>query len=215
MAISTYSELKAAVADWLERSDLTARIPDFITLAETKMNRELRVRLMQARITLTVDAEYESLPADFREADSLIFTDAGVTFNCDPMPAETLARRSVGGQTPARPEFYALVGAQARFYPAPDKAYSAELTYYQKVAALSDAAPTNWILANHPDAYLYGALAEAGPYLRDTEALAIYRASFKSAVAAIKSDQKVDAGRLRSDLPAFSRRHRYSIMSDR
>lgn len=215
MAISTYSELKSAVADWLERGDLTARIPDFITLAETKINRKLRLRLMMARATLTVDAEYETLPADFREADSLIVSDAGVTFNCEPMPWEVLARRSVGNVTAARPEFYALIGTQMRFYPRPDKSYSAELTYYQKVPALSDAAPTNWLLTSCPDVYLYGALAETGPYLRDTEALAIYKSSFNEALAGVKADQMIDAGRLRSDLAVFNRRNRYNIYSDR
>ena len=215
MAITTYSELKTAVADWLERSDLTARIPDFISLAEAKMNRKLRVRLMMERVTLTVDAEYEDLPADFREADSLIFSDAGVTFECRPTPAEALAVRSVGGTYAARPEFYSLIGSQLRVYPTPDKAYSAELTYYQKVPALSDATPSNWVLADYPDAYLYGALAEAGPYLRDTEALAIWGSSFEKALAGVKADQKIDAGKLRSDLTQFGRHRQYSIMSDR
>ena len=30
----TYAGLKASVADWLNRADLTAVVPDFITLAE-------------------------------------------------------------------------------------------------------------------------------------------------------------------------------------
>ncbi|WP_300573590.1 hypothetical protein [Phenylobacterium sp.] len=215
MAISTYAGLQTAVADWLERSDLTSRIPDFISLAEAKINRKLRVRLMQARTTLTVDAEYESLPADFRQAESLIFSDAGVTFECRTMPAEALAERSVGVASPARPEFYALIGSQLRVWPTPDKAYSAELTYYQKVPALSDAAPSNWALANYPDVYLYGALAEAGPYLRDTEALAIWSAAFEKALAGVKADQKIEPGKLRSDLSHFGRGHHYNIMSDR
>lgn len=39
MSIETYGELKTAVADWSHRSDLTARIPDFIRLAENDFNR--------------------------------------------------------------------------------------------------------------------------------------------------------------------------------
>jgi len=42
MAISTYSELKTAVANWLDRSDLTDVIPDFITLAETRHKRDFK-----------------------------------------------------------------------------------------------------------------------------------------------------------------------------
>ena len=39
MALGTFTELKDAIADWLDRSDLTARIPDFIALAEARINR--------------------------------------------------------------------------------------------------------------------------------------------------------------------------------
>jgi hypothetical protein len=34
MAISTYSELQASIADWLNRTDLAAAFKDFIALAE-------------------------------------------------------------------------------------------------------------------------------------------------------------------------------------
>ncbi len=47
MAISTYSELQTAVANWLDRDDLSARIPEFVALAETRMNRVLRIRIME------------------------------------------------------------------------------------------------------------------------------------------------------------------------
>ena len=47
MAIGTYAELQTAVANWLDRDDLTDRIPEFIALAEAKMNRNLRISLME------------------------------------------------------------------------------------------------------------------------------------------------------------------------
>src|SRR5574343_38100 len=43
MAITTNSELNTAVANWLSRSDLTSRIPEFIALFEAKFNRDMRV----------------------------------------------------------------------------------------------------------------------------------------------------------------------------
>lgn len=42
MAITTYQELQDAVSNWLDRSDLTTRIPEFISLAEGEMRRQLR-----------------------------------------------------------------------------------------------------------------------------------------------------------------------------
>ncbi len=54
MAISNYSELKAAIADWLNRSDLTDSIPDFIALAETRHKRDFKIRRMETRVISTI-----------------------------------------------------------------------------------------------------------------------------------------------------------------
>ncbi len=42
MAISTYAELQTATANWLDRTDLSSRIPEFIDLAEATFNRTIR-----------------------------------------------------------------------------------------------------------------------------------------------------------------------------
>jgi len=67
MALSTYTNIKDAVADWLDRSDLTSRIPDFIALAETRINRDLRIRPMEVRSTMTTTADkrYFNLPGGY------------------------------------------------------------------------------------------------------------------------------------------------------
>ena len=57
MAIGTYAELQTAVANWLDRDDLTDRIPEFIALAEAKMNRNQRISLMDnVRTAITMAA---------------------------------------------------------------------------------------------------------------------------------------------------------------
>ena len=67
MAISTYTELQSACANWLDRSDLTSRIPEFIALAEDTLNKRLRIRGMENRATAAVSEEYVSLPTGFLE----------------------------------------------------------------------------------------------------------------------------------------------------
>ena len=47
MAIDSYTKLKTSVATWLDRDDLTDNIPDFISLAEDRINRHIRVRSME------------------------------------------------------------------------------------------------------------------------------------------------------------------------
>jgi hypothetical protein len=67
MALGTFTELKDAIADWLDRSDLTARIPDFITLAEARVNRDVRIRPMEVRSTMetTASQRYFNLPGGY------------------------------------------------------------------------------------------------------------------------------------------------------
>src|SRR5215475_5856007 len=65
MSIGSYNELKIAIASWLARDDLTAFIPDFITLFEASACRELRVRSAETTATLTPASGAVALPADF------------------------------------------------------------------------------------------------------------------------------------------------------
>ena len=90
MAISTYADLQSAVARWLVRNDLTASIPDFISLAETHFSRVLRVRQMEARDVAPVAAgvEYGTVPTDWLETKTFSFTDGSVTWWLEPKPDE-------------------------------------------------------------------------------------------------------------------------------
>jgi hypothetical protein len=65
MAITTYSELQAAVGNWLDHSLFAARIPEFIALFEAAANRRLRVREQEAATALMPSAGTAALPADY------------------------------------------------------------------------------------------------------------------------------------------------------
>ena len=67
MAIGNYAELQAAIKSWSKRNDLDSVIPDFITLAETRINRNIRIRKMETRVTTsTVSTQlYYGLPTGF------------------------------------------------------------------------------------------------------------------------------------------------------
>ena len=137
MAISTYDELQTAVANWLDRTDLDNRIPEFIALAEAAMNRQLRVRRMVSRSTATISDAFSALPADYLEARSVSMSDGSTAWTLDPAPPETIEDYAALGNT-GRPLFFGVVGGEVRYYPIPDQAYTATLTYYAKPPALSD-----------------------------------------------------------------------------
>lgn len=199
MPLATYSDLKAEVASWLRRGDLAAEIPGFIALAEAQMNRRLRVRPMAARLAVSFAAEYADLPADFLAERELTVTAGGAAQRLAylaPEQMDVCTRTTSSGQ----PRFYGLYGGQLRLHPAPDRAYAGELVYLQAIPALSDANPSNWVLQSHPDAYLYGALAQSAPYLRADERLATWATLFTGVMADIEaSDRTGSAARLRGE----------------
>jgi len=198
LPLATYSDLKAEVAAWLRRSDLAEEIPTFVALAEAQMNRRLRVRAMAARLSQTWAGEYVDLPADFLAEREVSLTADGVRHR--------LAYRTPGaldgdGQTGGgRPRAYGLYGRQLRLHPAPDGPYAAELVYLQAIPPLSDVQPSNWVLQNHPDAYLYGALTQSAPYLRADERLQTWGTLFTTVLTDIETaDRTGSAARLGSD----------------
>lgn len=188
MAIGTYAELQSAVADWLLRDDLTAVIPSFIALAEAKFNRRIRDYRMVKRATVTIDAEYEDVPADWLQTVRYQINSTPIKtleYVTPDQAAEEKTRFSGGG----RPLFFTVIGTQFQHVPAPDGSATGELTYYGKIPALSISQPTNWLLSAAPDVYLYGALMEAAPYLDDTEKLQTWQGMLEAAMAALQVEQ--------------------------
>lgn len=179
MALTTYAELKTSVGDWLNRSDLTATVPDFISLAEAQIERNLRTRQMLLRSTATIDTEYAAVPADFLEVKSFKLDSSPPT----PLQFETIDSMdnlSTVYTSAGKPAYFSVVGGQFRFVPTPDTSYTGELTYYAKLSKLSDSNTTNWLLTSSPDVYLYGALMQAAPYLQDDARITVWASLYRS-----------------------------------
>lgn len=190
MALTDYAGLQASVANFLMRGDLTAAIPDFIALAEAQMNRRLRVRRMITRLpAFSIDAEYVNLPADFAGPITFKLTSNRDVLDCIAPDAIAERKFEMGGvQSP--PGAYCVNGDQFEFDAAPVDPYGAQLVYYARIPALSDVNTTNWLLANHPDAYLYGALMQSAPYLQEDERLSTWAQLFTAVLADIETLDK-------------------------
>lgn len=181
MAITNYSELKSAIADWLDRTDLTDSIPDFITLAETRHRRDFKIRRMETRVTANTvaDTEYYTLPDNFVAMRN-------IQLNTDPKTAlEYLTPeqmdRIYAGSNKGKPKAYTIIGNDIQLRPLPDSAYEIEMLYYKYFTPLSDSNTTNDMLTYHPDAYLYGALVEAEPYLQNDKRIQTWASFYERA----------------------------------
>ena len=172
MAISTKAELHTAVANWLNRSDLTSRIPEFIALAEASFNRNLRTREMLVRSTASVTGQYVSIPTDYLEMMNIELTSTSPPKRLIYITSDRSDdyREQQKNKTGA-PSYYTIEGDSIQLLPTPDATYTLQLNYYQDIpslAALADSA-NNWLLANHPDVYLYSTLMQASPYIMDPQ----------------------------------------------
>lgn len=188
MSISTYDELKSAVADFLNREDLTSAIPTFISLAESRLDRELRHWKQTKRATVVLSTQYNDvLPADFLQPVRLQLTD-GPTGEVSPISvAQMLQLRGERSDQPGKPTNYALTAEDLEIYPTPDATYNASLVYFARTTPLSTGNQTNWLLTEAPDAYLYGSLLHAAPYLKDDARLAVWESLYKLASDALNT----------------------------
>lgn len=192
MPITTYTELRQAVADWLNRVDLDQQIPDFIRLAEATFDKTLRNGRMvaTASIPLTSNTRKVNAPTDMLEP--LFLTDS--SDEDFPLEQVTIAQltmlRRARLRTTGKPRFYAMVGRAFELGPTPAAAGTLECVYYQQIPRLSASVATNWVLDYHPDLYLYTSLLHAAPFLQDDVRTGMFRQVVADQIAqAVQANQ--------------------------
>ena len=185
MAITTYAELQTATANWLDRTDLTSRIPEFIELAEANFNRVIRQPDMVAKDdSFSIAGRYTTLPTDTLEIIRIV-VDLTPVIVLEYMTPEEISERRIVMSSTGKPYYFTTIGGatnQLEVLPSPDSTYTSSIVYYTRIAALSDSATSNWLLAAHPDIYLFGTLVEAEPYLKNDERMPMWTARLDKAL---------------------------------
>jgi hypothetical protein len=196
MGFANYTELKAEIAAWLSRDDVSTSVggvDSYIDLAEAWMNRNLRTRQMTTSVgTLTVSSGVITHPTAWLgwKAVALMTTpivplqiadEAGALnydrANATDIPAKVIVR-----------------GDSSVLWPLPDSSsYVYRGIYYRKVPALNitdngSLVTSNWVLADYPDAYLYGALLQSNARLVGDERIPLWQQGFDRAIAEIERD---------------------------
>lgn len=190
MAITDYSSLKSTIASYLARSDLDSIIPTLVQLGELRLQRDLRIRqmLVVAQATITGGDAKVGLPTDFLSMRSMHLATNPVQ-NLTYLSPNTFYR-DTPVMSSGRPKFYTVLAAEFQFSPIPDGDYTAEMLYYAKPVALSDANASNVWIAYAPDALLYAALGEAEPYLMNDARLSTWATLYDRAVDRISSSDE-------------------------
>jgi hypothetical protein len=204
LSFTNYTTLQAAIVSALHRSDLNTAVPDFIALAEDKLNKRLRLRAMENRQQASVSSEYLALPTGFLAMRNFQLN-TSPRQRLEYATPEYLDARYPDSATTGRPLFYTLVGGEIQLAPVPDSTYTAEIDFYEKFDIATDT--TNWLLTNAPRTYYYGAMAEAYRFIKDDKRANQYDALQEMVVQEIeRADQRdrfPDFGlQMRSDVGA-------------
>jgi hypothetical protein len=181
MSIRNYSELSSSIAGWLKRTNLTDRIPDFITLAEASLNRQLRTRQMASIYMRTTDQNVITLPDDYLDAEKLDLNGITLTYS----PRWTADQ---GTLKETSDPLYTMVGNNVWIMRRVDAGSVFRLFYYQRITPLSDAEPQNWLIEDAPDAYLYGSLMQAEPYLKNDPRIQIWSGLYSSIIETMNTN---------------------------
>ena len=193
MAISTYSELNTAVANWLDRDDLTNRIPEFITLCEARFNRSLRIRAMETldtTVSTVAGTSTVALPTGYVQMRDISLITSPIT-QLQYLTPEIMNRINAGSRT-GKPETYTIIANNILFGPTPDAVYNISMLYYKTFDALTALAPTNWVITNAPDVYLYGSLLEAEPFLMNDQRVQLWATALTQSINTLQEQDNKD-----------------------
>jgi len=188
--ITTYAELVTALdgtSGYLHRTDLTAKIPDFIKLAESKINRKLRLLLgeTESTLTATIGSRLMAVPTRFGSPIELWDTTNEPRTKMLFMQPDLLPVTTTNGAS----EYYTVDGAFIATENPADAAYTYTLRYQTKFNL--ETTSTNTVLDNYPDIYVYGALLASIPFTRDYKNFDVWSALYNNAIDEAMTDSNV------------------------
>lgn len=191
MALSTYANLKTAIAGWLNVSatDLSSQIDDLITVGENRIFREVRNRDMETAFSSAISSGLLALPTGYL---ALKFAYINTS------PVRTLERRSAEWvyqnypwqSSSGIPIYIARDGSNFIFGPYPDSGYTVKGIYYQSPTAISSS--VNTLFTNNPDLYLMASLAEAGMIIGQDARVPIWEAKYQKILADVNGVSKAE-----------------------
>lgn len=188
MAISNYSELQTAVAGWLNRSDLSARIPEFIANAEAEFNRTLRLPdMIVVNSSFFATSRYTPLPADFLQIERLVLLSGA---SRDPL-------RYIGGDadaeiedgSPGMPRAYSIRGTSLELLPVPSQSEQLEMSYWARIPSIATEA-TNFLLSASPDLYLYRSCLEGAMFMQDEKRTTYFQGLYDRVIQQVQETGK-------------------------
>ena len=188
---TNYGELKTAVANWLERDDLTTRIPEFIALGEYRIAKTVRVRELEtsASQAMTIGQRNYNLPTNYVQFRRVY---AGTAPNRLEYRSPLHYWEMYGNTTNGAPQVFTIEGDEILLGPPPNTSQGFQMLYYAKPTAFSSDSDTNDLLTTAGGLYLYAALIESAPFLGDDPRVLIWTQMYEDMLARTQEADSAD-----------------------
>lgn len=185
MSITTNSELKTAVSSWLKRSDLSAFLDDLVMAGEKWIMRNVRATEMETAFNVAIAGGTAAVPTGYLGA-KFLYVDGSPTQIVRPMSLAQLFEKYPQRSSSQKPKFFAYSAGTLEFGPYPDSTYTIKGTYYRRQGPLSSAVYD--LFTNNPDLYLFAALCEAEPFMKNDKRIAVWQAKRDAIANAINAE---------------------------
>lgn len=176
MALSTYDEIKTAITQWAERSDISSDLVDqFIYMTEADAYQQLRVPAMECQVQLPVDQGRIIIPFDFLELRRLTW-DGDNEAVLQYLPWDQFV--AVNSNPGTSPVYFSRQGASWFISASPADDEVILCHYYRYFDPLTADNPSTWLLALSPQTYLFGGLKYLYEYVMDQDRAAYWATKF-------------------------------------
>lgn len=201
--INTYSDLKAAIVDWSHRADITAKVDEFIQLAESEIRKDLVSRKIEKAVHGTFNGPIVQPPSDVEQIQRLMYYKDGREITPEYGAPASI---EVNSRVPGLPRYWAQADQVIMLYPSPDNSYQYSLYYIPTLQSLSSASPTNWLLTTSPNCYLFKSLHFAAIWVKDVQEAEGYDAKYLKALQGVRAHSERSRYALGSSLTIRPRR---------
>ena len=201
--MTTFASLRSAVADDLERSDLTTQIGTEINNAIREYSRR-RFWFSQSRtLTFSTVAAQEfygtsdsaSIPR-IVEADKVILTDGSNRYPLCQVDNDTMEMMDTPSTADNRPTHWAYVQGEIRLWPTPNAVYSIRVTGLIAPEALSDDSDSNIFTLNAFDVIRHSARRRVmSNTLKDLEGASVASEAERAALSSLNTQSVLLMGR--------------------
>jgi hypothetical protein len=188
MALGTLSDLKSEMRDWaLDRPDLIGKFQDCIDMATNDLNKVLRTRKQYAEVELVPDDEgVVPLPDDYLEWRAVTALSNPVTV-LKPVTPEGVADiyPNAYGGWPAH-----FLVEDSTLTVMPKTTTPIQLKYWKRIPHLTEAEPTNWLLLENANLYLFGAMKYVETYKRNMAGVQMFGTLYSGLVDGMVIESK-------------------------